>query len=97
MGNRTGEGLLGMVLSPASGAEWFVVMRFEKSGYIKDDDAKDWKTDELLSGLKEGTEEANKERRARGISEIEVVGWVEAPKYDAGARRLVWSLAPPTT
>jgi uncharacterized membrane-anchored protein len=92
MGNRTGEGLLGMVLSPAAGDEWFVVMSFTKSGYIKDDDARDWKVDELLSGLKEGTEEGNKERRARGISEIEVVGWVEAPKYDAGTHRLVWSL-----
>jgi uncharacterized membrane-anchored protein len=92
MGNRMGEGLLGMVLSPAPNADWFVVMRFNKSGYIKDDDARDWKTDELLSGLKEGTEESNKERRARGISEIEVVGWVEAPKYDAGTHRLVWSL-----
>jgi len=92
MGNRTGEGLLGLVLSPAAGNDWFVVMRFAKSGYIKDDDARDWKTDELLSGLKEGTEEGNKDRRARGISEIEVVGWVEAPKYDAGTHRLVWSL-----
>jgi uncharacterized membrane-anchored protein len=92
MGNRAGEGLLGLVLSPVSGADWFVVMRFAKSGYIKDDEAKDWKTEELLSGLKQGTEEANKERRARGIAEIEVTGWVEAPKYDAGAHRLVWSL-----
>ncbi len=92
MGNRIGDGLLGLVLSTASGADWFVVMRFAKSGYIKDDDARDWKTGELLAGLKEGTEEANKERRSRGIAEIEVVGWVEAPKYDAAAHRLVWSL-----
>lgn len=92
MGNRTGEGLLGMVLSPAADADWFVVMNFYKSGYIKDDDAKDWKVDELLAGLKEGTEEGNKERRSRGISEMEIVGWVEAPKYDAATRRLVWSL-----
>jgi uncharacterized membrane-anchored protein len=92
MGNRSGEGLLGLVLSQAAGNEWFVVMRFVKSGYIKDDDARNWKTDELLSGLKEGTEASNKERRSRGISEVEVVGWVEAPKYDAGAHRLVWSL-----
>jgi uncharacterized membrane-anchored protein len=92
MGNRIGDGLLGLVLSTASGADWFVVMRFAKSGYIKDDDARDWKTAELLAGLKEGTEEANKERRSRGIAEIEVVGWVEAPKYDAATHRLVWSL-----
>ena len=92
MGNRVGEGVLGVVVSPAADASWFVVMRFYKSGYIKDDDAREWKTEELLSNLKEGTEEGNKERRSRGISEIEVVGWVEAPKYDAATHRLVWSL-----
>src|SRR5919197_1300781 len=92
MGNRTGEGLLGLVVSPAPGADWMVVMRFVKSGYIKDDDAKDWKVDELLANLKEGTDESNKARRSRGIAEVEIVGWVEAPKYDAATHRLVWSL-----
>jgi uncharacterized membrane-anchored protein len=92
MGNRVGDGLLGLIF-PDSNEEWFVAMRFMKSGYIKDDDAKEWKTDELLSGLKEGTEESNKERLARGFPEIEVVGWIEAPKYDAQTHRLVWSLS----
>ena len=92
MGNRVGDGLLGMVLSQKPDSNWFIVMRFAKSGYIKDDDAKEWNVDELLAGLKQGTEEGNKERRARGIDEIEIVGWVEAPKYDASAHRLVWSL-----
>jgi uncharacterized membrane-anchored protein len=92
MGNRPGEGLLGLVF-PESDDNWMVVMRFAKTGYIKDDDAKDWKTDELLSNLKQGTEESNKERRERGIPEIEVTGWVEPPAYDATAHRLVWSLA----
>jgi uncharacterized membrane-anchored protein len=91
MGNRIGDGLLGMVMS--SEGNWFVVMRLVKAGYVKDDDAKDWKADELLSGIKEGTEESNKERRARGLPEIEVLSWVEAPAYDAGTHRLVWSLA----
>ena len=93
MGNRSGEGMLGMVVTPAADANWFVVMRFIKSGYIKDDDAKDWKVDELLANLKQGTEETNKERRTRGIPEVEVMGWVEAPKYDAATHRLVWSLS----
>ena len=92
MGNRAGEGLLGMVASPAQDADWFIVMRFLKSGYIKDDDAKEWNVDDLLKGMKDGTEESNKERKTRGLPEIEVVGWVEAPKYDAATHRLVWSL-----
>jgi uncharacterized membrane-anchored protein len=80
------------VVSPASQSGWFVVMRFLKSGYIKDDDAKEWNVEDLLAGLRAGTEEGNTERRARGINEIEIVGWVEAPKYDAASHRLVWSL-----
>jgi uncharacterized membrane-anchored protein len=92
MGNRVGDGLLGIVLSPTSQSGWFVVMRFLKSGYIRDDDAKEWDVEELLAGLRAGTEEGNEERRARGITEIEIVGWVEAPKYDAGTHRLAWSL-----
>jgi|SRR5690349_12700099 len=92
MGNRAGDNLLGLVLSPERESNWFVVMRFIKSGYIKDDDAKVWKVDEMLDNLRSGTEAMNKERRSRGIAEVEVLGWVEAPKYDAASHRLVWSL-----
>ncbi len=92
MGNRPGDGLLGMVMSLGP-EQWFVVARNIKAGYIKDDDAKDWKADELLSSIKEGTEESNKERRSRGIREIDIIGWVQPPAYDAAAHRLVWSLS----
>lgn len=92
MGNRAGDGLLGMVM-PIGEAEWFVVARNIKAGYIKDDDAKDWKADELLTSIKEGTEETNKERRTRGIGEIDIIGWVQAPTYDPAAHRLLWSLS----
>jgi uncharacterized membrane-anchored protein len=72
--------------------QWIVVVRYIKEGYIKDDEAKDWKADEMLANIKEGTEEDNKDRAARGFSEMEILGWVEKPTYDAGAHRLVWSL-----
>jgi uncharacterized membrane-anchored protein len=92
MGNSTGDGLLGLLLpDDETGGSWFVLANFEKSGYIKDDDAKNWNADELLASLKEGTEEGNKERVARGIPEMEVVGWVEKPHYDAATQRLIWS------
>jgi uncharacterized membrane-anchored protein len=89
MGNRTGEGLLGLIFPEKF--NWFIVMRHTKSGYVKDDDAKKWNADELLSSLKTGTEEANQDRRMRNIPEIEVIGWVESPAYDAATHRLVWS------
>lgn len=92
MGNRVGDNLLGLVL-PEDGNNWLIVMRLVKAGYIKDDDAKDWRSDELLANLKAGTDEANKDRRERGLPELEIVGWVEPPAYDAATHRLVWSLA----
>lgn len=92
MGNRVGDNLLGLIF-PDSDSQWFVVMQFHKTGFIKDDDAKDWKADELLASIREGTAKTNKERRARNIPELEIVGWVEAPSYDPATHRLVWSLA----
>jgi uncharacterized membrane-anchored protein len=92
MGNRPGDDMLGMVM-PLGDAEWFVVARNVKSGYIKDDDAKDWKADELLISIKEGTEEMNKERRTRSIGEIDIIGWVQPPTYDPATHRLLWSLS----
>lgn len=89
MGNRTGSDLLGVIFPEKF--NWFIVVRHTQSGYVKDDDAREWKADELLASLKKGTDEANTDRRARNIPEIEVIGWVESPAYDAATHRLVWS------
>jgi uncharacterized membrane-anchored protein len=89
MGNRTGDDLLGVIFPDRF--DWFIVMRHTKSGYVKDDDAKEWNAEELLASLKKGTEASNQDRRARNIPEIEVIGWVESPAYDAATHRLVWS------
>jgi uncharacterized membrane-anchored protein len=69
-----------------------VVIRYIKEGYIKDDDAKNWNADDLLKNLKEGVDESNKDRVARGFPEMQVIGWVQPPNYDAATHRLVWSL-----
>lgn len=94
MGNRVGDNLLGMVVPLGQGEanDWFMVVSYDGAGYIKDDDAKDWDADELLDSLKEGTEAANEDRRTQGIPEMEIVGWVEKPTYQASSQRLVWSL-----
>jgi len=93
MGNRPSPETLGMIFPVTAGENWFLVARYTPSGYIKDDDAKDWNADDLLKGIKEGTELANAERKQRGIPEMEIVGWVERPAYDASSHRLVWSLS----
>jgi uncharacterized membrane-anchored protein len=89
LGNTIGDEFLGLVLGEEMAG--FITIDFFKSGYIKDDDAKNWDTDELLENLKDGTEAANEERERRGFSPIEVLGWTETPFYESGTHRLIWS------
>ena len=91
LGNTTDDRFVGLIFPTGSDANWFVTMDYEPSGYIKDDDAKEWDADELLQNLKDGTEAANEHRRDIGVTELEVTRWVEKPAYDAQAHRLVWS------
>ena len=92
MGNLSDERLVGLVF-PKDDAQWLAVVKYENSGYIRDDDAKNWNVDELFDSLKRGTDEANKDRRSRGFPELEIIGWAERPRYDAATHRLVWSMA----
>jgi uncharacterized membrane-anchored protein len=88
-GSHTGEGFYGLIVGEE--LDGFLVLEFDKAGYVKDEDAKDWDAAKLLENLKEGTEAGNEERRKMGVPEYSVVGWVEAPNYDVATHRLVWS------
>lgn len=90
MGNATDERFIGLII-PMNDSQWFVTVDYESAGYIKDDDAKHWKSDELLDNLKEGTEEGNKRRESMGIPPLKVTRWIEAPHYDGASHHLIWS------
>jgi len=83
----------GLIVGVKQEDNWIIVLNFIKEGYIRDDDAKDWNADDLLTSLREGTDEANKQRTERGFPEIEIIGWVEKPAYDAQTHRLIWSMS----
>ena len=51
MGNHPDSRQLGLIF-PTGQAGWLVVAEYEPSGYIKDDDARDWKVDEMFQSLK---------------------------------------------
>lgn len=92
MGNGDCPQMIGMIISSNDDDDWMITIDYDKSGYIKDDDAKNWNIDELFTSLKEGTKEGNKDRRERGLPELTLSGWVEKPQYDAGQHYLVWSV-----
>jgi uncharacterized membrane-anchored protein len=93
-GNGADSSLIGLFTPEADSADdWIITANFEKAGYIKDDDARNWDVKELLQSLRDGTESQNEERRSRGIPELQVDGWVQQPKYDSATQRLVWSVS----
>jgi uncharacterized membrane-anchored protein len=87
--------LLGLIFPGAADndANWLITVRFEDSGYIKDDDARDWNVDDLLKSYREGTEASNEERIKMGGSALEIIGWAEKPAYDATTHRLAWAMS----
>lgn len=91
-GNRSGgPGFFGMVVS--QDLSGFVALEFTPVGHVMDEDAKNWNANDLLKNLREGTETTNADRRARGLPELNVLGWVEIPSYDPQTHRLVWSVS----
>src|SRR3954463_13432805 len=75
MGNPASPKRFGLILDPRKDTSWLVDVGWTKEGYVRDGDAKEWKADELLESLKEGTENDNAGRLARGLPAIDVTGW----------------------
>ena len=91
LGNKTDDNFLGMIM-PWEQGDWFITLEFIPSGYVADDDAKNWKADDLLQSIRDNTEKANAERRKQGVPELDILGWVEKPHYDNIHHRLIWSI-----
>jgi uncharacterized membrane-anchored protein len=89
-GNFQNENLLAVVVGTDDESSWAVTIRYEEDGYVKDDEKLD--ADALLQSLREGTEEANKERVEKGFLPLTVNGWRELPRYDRASHHLIWGL-----
>lgn len=93
MGNRMdGDNFYGLVIPADSSRKWFVAASFDDNGYIRDDDQASIDADEILAGMQKGLKEDNEDRKARGIPQLEIVGWIEKPHYDPAAHQLIWSI-----
>lgn len=89
-GNPSSEIEMGSVF-PADGKQnWFVIFEYHDAGHVDDQDKNKINADELLKSIKEGTEEGNKDRKAQGMPEMHVQGWVEEPAYNEDLHSLAW-------
>lgn len=97
--NKRLEGLLGLILPGLPGDEvptddWgLVAISYSSMGFVRDADAKSWEAAKLLDGLRKNVEARNEELRKHGDPERELLGWVEAPKYDETTHRLLWAIS----
>jgi uncharacterized membrane-anchored protein len=91
----TGADTLGMLLpkdADALGANaWAVVIDYDPSGYVSDNDATTIDYDQLLKTMQEATDDANEERVKNGYKRVTLVGWAKPPAYDPVAHKLYWA------
>jgi len=89
------EGVLGMLypadLSPLDQEGWGIVITFSDDGYVDDAGAESIDYAELLEEMKEGAEDANKERVEAGYGAMHLVGWATPPHYTRETHKLYWA------
>jgi len=94
-GNQGIGDTLGMLLpsdvSIFSKDSWAVVIVYEDSGHVSDSDAKTIDYTHLLTQLQEASAEANKERKAQKVPQVELLGWATQPTYDSPAHKMFWA------
>ncbi|HET9932032.1 MAG TPA: DUF2167 domain-containing protein [Polyangiaceae bacterium] len=89
-GSFHNDAVLGLLASVKPSDDWFVVLQYEDSGYVKDDEKLD--ADELLSSMREAVKDSNEERVKRGFKPLALDGWSEPPRYEKAQHHMVWAL-----
>jgi uncharacterized membrane-anchored protein len=70
---------------------WAIVVGYEDSGYVSDEDADKINYADLLKEMQQATAENNKERQEQGYPAMTLVGWAKSPYYDRATHKLYWA------
>ncbi|MBA3710517.1 MAG: DUF2167 domain-containing protein [Planctomycetes bacterium] len=95
-GNPPGAPLLGLIVPPNCEVDqedgWAIIASYDdEDGHVKDDDAKKLDYGDLLKTMQEGARSSNEARQKAGYPSIELMGWAEAPHYDAESHKLYFA------
>ncbi|PPK84679.1 putative membrane-anchored protein [Neolewinella xylanilytica] len=96
-GNMPGiaDGSYGMLfpdsLSVLDDACYGIHIYFTEDGYVDDADAADIDYADLLDQMRDDMATENEARAEAGYQTIELIGWAQAPSYDAVNKRLHWA------
>jgi uncharacterized membrane-anchored protein len=83
--------LLPAGLTPLNSNCWVVAISYVDDGYVKDNDASKINYADLLKQMQKATAENNKVRSEKGYPTVDLIGWAEAPRYDAETHKLYWA------
>jgi uncharacterized membrane-anchored protein len=93
--NPDDPNILGMIfpkdIGPIDRDNWAVLVSYEDSGYVKDDDAGKINYDDLLKKMQDAAKAADAERVKEGYPTLDIVGWAEPPRYDPATHKLYWA------
>jgi len=94
-GNPPDRAIEGMIFKEGTSAldpdNWGVVLTYDDSGYVSDEDAHKINFDDLLRDMKAGQKEENEARIREKYPTIELVGWATKPHYDAATHKVYWA------
>jgi uncharacterized membrane-anchored protein len=94
-GNPEDDSVLGLLVPVAdplgTDHSWAVVLTYSGDGYISDEDAAEIDYAELLEDMQQQTLDSNEAMAEAGYPTSELVGWAQAPRYDATNKRLHWA------
>ena len=95
-GNPPDDSVLGMLVPDDAGFDsdhsWAVVLSYsDEDGHVSDEDAAKIDYGQLLKDMQTSIHDANAERKKAGYDAIELLGWAQAPRYDATGKRLYWA------
>lgn len=79
------------VIAPEN-LDWWVLLEFEDSGYVKDTDKDSLNADAILKELQSGQESANEARVQQGLPKLYLDGWAMKPKYNDVTHNLEWAI-----
>jgi uncharacterized membrane-anchored protein len=83
--------LLPTDVNPLSDDGWGVIITYDASGYVSDEDAENIDYGKLLNQMQEATRLASAERVKQGYESMELVRWARQPHYDKREKKLYWA------
>lgn len=70
---------------------WGVVLTYEDTGYVSDEDAASIDYDMLIDVMRDGEAADNAQRKQMGFPAIKLIGWAATPRYDAATHKMYWA------